>query len=181
MANRRRQSNNPRSGPSQNKPHDQRIPRKNKFEGSEPELKGNVFRLGYNQADIFAETKKEIGLFTGKTYKNGGDVKRSVDQLEAITIPIPVDLPVETPAVLEVLEVLADPAAAPPIAYVAPVSPAAAIPAPTPTQERIWQREVDGYHRRTTTLERNLEKLFSLVWLQCEPPLRDKLCTLTNY
>ena len=74
-----------------------KIPRSNKFEGSQPDLKGHVYHIGYNQADIFAKTTKEIGLFTGKTYKNGGDVKRSIDQLDAINTPVPSDLPTAIP------------------------------------------------------------------------------------
>ena len=86
--------------------------------------------------------------------------------------------------VIEVLEGIEDLAVVPLItgvAPVAPVAPVAAVPAPTPTEEIIWQCEVDGYHRRFTTLERNLGKLYSLIWLQCEPALRGKNRILTNY
>ena len=47
--------------------------------------------------------------------------------------------------------------------------------------ERERERERDNYFKRVSTLERNLENLYSLVWLQCEPAMQDKIKTLRNY
>ena len=130
------QPNKPRSDLKKNN-RNTKIPRKHKFEGSEPDLQGHVYRLGYIQADIFAKTTKEIGLFCGKTYNNGGDVKRSIDQLDAINIPVSSNLPTAAPGVaevIEVLEVIKDLTARPPVIGVVPVAPRAdvdIIPAPT--------------------------------------------------
>ena len=146
-----------------------------RFQGAEPELKGFVYNLGYAQADTYVQTTKAIALYVGKTYNNGGDVKRTIDQLKMINLPVPAELPVAAPAVPEVI---ADPTAVPPIIGT-PAIPA--VPAPTPTEVRIWQREVDNYVKRQGTLERNLENLYSLIWLQCEPAMQDKVKTVSNY
>ena len=52
---------------------------------------------------------------------------------------------------------------------------------PTPLNQRIFHKQVDGYVQRLETLERNLEKLFSPVWLQCEAATQDKLKTMADY
>ena len=152
-----------------------KIPGNPMFMGAVDELRGHVYSLGYMQADTYVKTTKEIALYVGKKYKNGGDVKRSIDQLAVATIPRPNDLPVATPAIPAVP---ADPTAVPPVLG-SPAVPA--VPGPTQTEERIWQREVDDYVKRVSTLERNLENLYSLIWLQCEPAMQDKIKTLTNY
>ena len=42
-------------------------------------LNGNRYKLGYAQSDIYVQTTKALSLYVGNTYKNGGDVKRSID------------------------------------------------------------------------------------------------------
>ena len=90
--------------------------------------------------------------------KNGGDVKCSIDKLRIIDIPAPPNLSAATPAV-EATEI--DFSTVPPT----PGTPAVeATPAPTPTEKRIWEREVDEYMKRKQVLARNLENLYPLVW-----------------
>ena len=63
-----------------------------KFEGSEANLKGMVYTLGFAQGEMFTKTTRDISLYVGKTYKNGGDIKKTIDKLELIDIPPPADL-----------------------------------------------------------------------------------------
>ena len=86
-----------------------------------------------------------------------------------VNLPVPNALPLAAPAVPEIV---ADPTAVPPIVG-RPAIPA--VPAQTQTEIRIWQREVDDCVKQQSTLERNLENLYSLIWLQCEPAMQDKI------
>ena len=54
--------------------------RYDKFTGLEDALGDYTYTLGHIQAENFATTTKAISNYVGKTYKNGGDVKRSIDQ-----------------------------------------------------------------------------------------------------
>ena len=90
-------------------------------------------------------------------------------------IPRPNDLPIATPAIAAVPP---DPTTNPPTLG-SPAVPA--VPGPSQTEEMIWQREVDNYVRRVSTLKGNLENLYSLIWLQCKPAMQDKIKILTNY
>ena len=120
-------------------------------------------------------TTEALSNHVGRTFKNGGDAKRSVDRLRMVTIPQPLDLPQATP---EIPATPGDPDAVPPV----PETPLIlAVPGPTPIEERIWVKEIDEYMKRKTVLERNLENLFSLVWGQCESPLQEKLKALPQY
>ena len=78
--------------------HDPRR-RKPRFLGSESGIEEYTYTLGNNQSEKFISTRKAISNHVGRTYKNGGDVKRSVDQLRIITILPPADLPEATQGV----------------------------------------------------------------------------------
>ena len=45
-----------------------KVPGNPKFEGAEENLKGQVYSLGYQQADMYVKTTKAIALYVGKTY-----------------------------------------------------------------------------------------------------------------
>ena len=155
--------------------HRQEVQRRSRFQGHEEGLEGHTYTLGPQQSERFMVTTKALSNYVGRTFKNGGDVKRSVDQLRVIDLLPPEDLQQGTP---EIPEVPGDPDTTPPI----PPTPAVpAVPGPTPTEERIWMKEIDEFMKRKTVLERNLENLFSLVWGQCENPLQEKLKALPQY
>ena len=129
-----------------------------RFTGTENALKGYTYTLAPNRIEVWTKTTREIADYVGRMYKNGGDVKRSIDKLKVIDIPTPPDLPVVTPAV-EATDT--DYTTVP----LAPGTPAVeATPGPTPTGKRIWEREVDEYMKRKQVLARNLENLYPLVW-----------------
>ena len=69
------------------------IKRPTNFEGSEPKLGSHTYTLGYTQHEAFNRTTKEISDFVGRTYRNGGDMKRTIDAMTKINIPPPADLP----------------------------------------------------------------------------------------
>ena len=129
---------------------------KPKFRGTEEALRGHTYTLAPNRTEVWTRTTREIADYVGRTYKNGGDVKRSIDKLKQVEIPPPRDLPVATPAVLATPT---DFSTTPPT----PATPAIEeVLAPTPTEKRIWEREVDEFMKRRTVLARNLENLYPL-------------------
>ena len=75
-----------------------RTPRRStRYEGAEPSLGNHVYALGYTQHEAFNRTTKEIGEHVGRTYKNGGDMKRTIDAMEKVNIRQPEDLPSNPP------------------------------------------------------------------------------------
>ena len=92
-----------------------------------------MFDLGYNQSDQYTTTIKEISQHVAKTYKNGTDVKQSIDNMTPLVIDMPLD------------PVYPDP------------------DDPSPIIKRLWSRSVDTYARRVEILEQNMKTLYSLV------------------
>ena len=85
-------------------------------------------------------------------------MKRSMDKLQKIVAPPPVDLP---EARLEIPEVPTD------LTADLPTLKFLAIPAysgPSKTEERILQHEEDECTKRKKILPRNLENLYPLIW-----------------
>ena len=62
-----------------------------KFIGNTEDLGEHVYDIGYNQSDQYTTTTREISHHVGHTYKNGADVKRSIDGLTQLLLAIPVD------------------------------------------------------------------------------------------
>jgi len=54
----------------------------NKFKGREEALKGHIYDCSnIKQADVFIKTTKEIAEYVGRTYKYGGDIKLTLENL----------------------------------------------------------------------------------------------------
>lgn len=69
------------------------IPR-TRFEGRCTELKGHIYDLKpIGQSDNFMKTTREIGLYVGRTYSDGSDIKLAVETLEMPTFVMPADPP----------------------------------------------------------------------------------------
>ena len=49
------------------------------------------------------------------------------------------------------------------------------------TQERIWEKKVDEYVKRSSYMDENVKKVFSLVWGQCTEALRAKLQGIDDF
>jgi len=67
---------------------------KNVFKGACEALQGHVIDSGKpGQLDKYTETMKQIANYVGSTYKNGGDIRKVIENVEEQTIPIPSDPP----------------------------------------------------------------------------------------
>ena len=51
----------------------------------------------------------------------------------------------------------------------------------TKTQERIWEKTVDQFVKKTDTLAENMKTLYSLVWGQCTDIMRQRVEALDNF
>ena len=70
-----------------------------KFKGRTSELEKSIYDVGVqNQADIIANTNKEIANYTGCHCKDPS-ICTAIEQLEEVTIPAPVARNLETPLV----------------------------------------------------------------------------------
>ena len=68
----------PPTAPTAGQAHDSRR-RKPRFLGFESGIEEHTYIIGNNQSERFILTTKAISNHVRRTYKNGGDVKRSVD------------------------------------------------------------------------------------------------------
>ena len=86
----RRSSKSPRQrrfrrGPGKKQ---RRQPPQEKFEGATMGLKCYYYDMGYNRSEQFNKTTKAICNYVGTKYKNGADVRVSVEAMETLVIPI---------------------------------------------------------------------------------------------
>ena len=65
-----------------------RYPQQEKFEGMTEALKGHYYDMGYNRSEQFNKTTKAICNYTGTRFKNGADVRVSIEAMEVLNIPI---------------------------------------------------------------------------------------------
>ena len=59
-----------------------------KFQGSTEELRGYYYDMGYNRTEQYNKTTKAICNYVGNKYKNGADVRVSIEAMEILDIPI---------------------------------------------------------------------------------------------
>ena len=65
-----------------------------KFEGKCDNIKGHIYDCtDSRQSDMFVKTTREVGEFVGRTYKYGGDMRLTVENLERIDFAQPTDPP----------------------------------------------------------------------------------------
>jgi hypothetical protein len=120
-----------------------------KFSGNCAELQGHIFDCSdYKQADTFVHTVKRISEHVGAEYKHGGDIRSSIINKEKIDIPIP-----------------------PSPTYVDPK----ALTQAEETAKLIFKGLIDSYIKRTSDLDDNIQKAYSLVIGQCTDLLQSKL------
>ena len=61
-----------------------------RFKGNSHELEGYIFDCSDNkQADIFVHRMKRIAEYVGTEYRNGGDIRSTIEQNVIFTIPLP--------------------------------------------------------------------------------------------
>jgi Reverse transcriptase (RNA-dependent DNA polymerase)/Zinc knuckle len=66
---------------------------KTKFEGQCEKLKGEIYDCSFNQADLYVKTTRTIVNYIGTNYDNGDDLKKAIEAMKDIEIPIPADPP----------------------------------------------------------------------------------------
>ena len=94
---RRQKSNKPPQRSDGNPRQD--VQRRTRCQGHKEGLEGHTYTLGPQQSERFMTTTKALSNYVGWTFKNGGDVKRSVDQLRVVDLPQPLDLQQGTPEI----------------------------------------------------------------------------------
>ena len=62
-------------------------------------MNGYVYTLGKEKCETYTKTTKDIALYHGKTYKDEGNVKKTLDRIQMITIPKPSNLPTPEAAI----------------------------------------------------------------------------------
>ena len=61
-----------------------------KFKGKSHDLEGYIFDCSDNkQADIFVHTMKRFAEYVGTEYRNGGDIRSTIEQNVRFAIPLP--------------------------------------------------------------------------------------------
>jgi hypothetical protein len=55
------------------------------------------------------------------------------------------------------------------------------VPAPTATQQKIWELKITAYVKKEAKIEDNVRKLYSLIWGQCTDVMKSKLETLPSF
>merc|ERR1740124_1937744 len=68
------------------------VKRSPKFTEETESLKTYVYDLGYSQVDIYTDTTHKIAEYCDQVYKNGVDVKRSIEELHVLLLDILDDL-----------------------------------------------------------------------------------------
>ena len=64
-----------------------------RFKGNSHDLEGYIFDCSNNkQADIFVHTMKRIAEYVGTEYRNGGDIRSTIEENVRFAIPMPLAL-----------------------------------------------------------------------------------------
>jgi hypothetical protein len=122
-------------------------PSQARFKGNCAELAGFVFDCSdYRQADKYVTNMKRIAEYVGAEYKQGGDIRSTIENELLLPIPLP------TEPVL--------------------VAPATAL---TTAQTLIFKGQIDQYIKRNAMLQENMQKAYSLILGQCTELLRAKM------
>ena len=127
-----------------------------KFQGACEALKGHTFDCSdHHQADRYATTLKKLSEHVGATFKNGGDVRASIEVEAKFWIPLP---PAPT----------------------APNDP----DHPTPEEkldQHLHNKRLDSLIKHETILDANIQSLYSLVIGQCTDLIQTKLKQQNNW
>ena len=61
-----------------------------RFKGNSHDLEGYIFDCSDNkQADIFVHTLKRIAEYVGTEYRNGGNIRSTIEKIVRFAIPMP--------------------------------------------------------------------------------------------
>ena len=119
-----------------------------KFEGRNDDLKGHVydFTNPKETANSYTTTTEEIAEYIGRTYKMGNYIKRAIETMAPMTIPLPT-APTPDPQNNQV----------------------------NPVEAEIFKQQISSYVKKQETIESGLQNAYSLIWGQCSEGIRAKL------
>jgi Zinc knuckle len=128
-------------------------PQQPTFVGKTEALKGFIYDYGdHRQADMFIQTTKEVAELVGRTMTYGNDIANSIINFNIPTLTEPPE-PV-------------------------PVPPSTTI---SKAQDRIWDKQLVEFVKRTNHLKENVKTLYAIVWGQCTDSLQEKVKAMSTY
>ena len=118
----------------------------------------------YKEAERYITTTKMISQHVGRTFKDGGDIRATIDNMVRYVIPLPVD---------------------PATNYTATTDSSGNVLTPreqvTYMEDLLMKQEVGVYVKRKASLDTNIQKAYSLVLGQCTELLKNKLKAVPNW
>ena len=150
------------------KPHHLDETQKNKsmFSGGCDALNGHYFDCSsYSQADRFVNTLKEIIEHVGRTYKYGGDIRATIDNLELFKVPAPLD-PADNYQDVLTSSGRVSKSARDQVSFI---------------ENETFRQEIQAYVKRKGILQSNVQQSYSLVLGQCTEMMKNKLKSSDNW
>ena len=124
-------------------------PGQSKFKGNCSQLEGCIFDCSdHKQADKCVATVKRIAEHVGAEYKNGGDMRATIEGGFIFSVPMPRDPAINHGGDENLV---------------------------TRMERLIFEKEVDAYVKRKSLLSENIQKACSLVLGQCTELMKSKL------
>ena len=137
------------------------------FKGGIDELKGHYYDCSsYQQADRFITTSKAIAEHIGRTYKDGGDIRSTFDNMVRFVIPPPTDPENNYTDIVNDITGAVVTTARAQVTYM---------------EEEISHHEINIYIKRKVALDANIQKSYSLVLGQCTDLMKNKLKMNVNW
>lgn len=162
----RRKNRPKKNGRNCSSPPQQHTATTSNVAGGLDELANNYYDCSrYKQVDKFVSTTKAVKEHVGRTYKNGGDVRATLDLMSVFTILIPTD---PADKFKDVLDRNGDVtfSKCDQVSYM---------------DQEIFRQEINAFVKRKGTLESNFQKLYSLLLGQCTELMKGKLKTSLSW
>eukprot|EP00978_Attheya_sp_CCMP212_P010735 scaffold26100_cov31-Attheya_sp.AAC.7 len=128
------------------------VVRQTGFVGKCPDMEGHIYDCtNSRQSNMYTRTSNEIAEYVGMNYRNGGDVRLTVEMLKIPTLAMPKAAVAGTDGKVDSMAKL------------------------------ISEKMVNEYVRQVTTLNLNICTLYSLVWGQCTDTMRQRVEALKDF
>ena len=131
-------------------------PRTTRFKGRCDEMGEYVYdRIGskQSQAESYSKTTQELVLYVGKSFNYGDDIRVTIENMSLV------DLTADKPA-----------------------APSATKDGNMDETDReIWKEEIKEFVRRKNYLNKNIKKLYSLIWGQCSDMIRSEIEAMPGF
>ena len=130
------------------------------FYGGCSELKGKIYDCStHKEADKYITTTKAIAEYAGRSFTNGGDIRASILNESLFIIPMPKDPADNYTDITDANGVVTTNARAQ-VTYV---------------ENKMFELALGAHMKRTTMLEANIQKAYSLVLGQCTDLITTKI------